>query len=69
MSAVHVAIARLALEKSVHILYCSSSAFLSGSTDNFEETGKTNLCFCQGPEKGSTVGCDNSNCKWFYLSS
>ena len=62
MSAVHVAIARLALEKSVHI-YCISSAFYLVHTDNFEETGKTNLCFCQGPEKGSTVGCDNSNCK------
>ena len=50
MSAVQVAIARLALEKSVHI-YCSSSAFLSGSHRQFRGNRK-NLCFCQGPEKG-----------------
>ena len=46
MSAVLIAIAWLALEKSVHI-YCSSSAFYLVHTDNFEETGKTNLCFCR----------------------
>ena len=42
MSAVHIAIARLALEKSVHI-YCSSSAFLSGSHRQFRGNRKNKL--------------------------
>ena len=55
--------------RSLYTYTVAAVLFYLVHTDNFEETGKTNLCFCQGPEKGSTVGCDNSNCNWFYLSS
>ena len=41
------------------------NATVSTVTDN-----QKLYCYCQGPEEGSMVGCDNSDCKyeWFHFS-
>ena len=55
MSVVHIAIAWLALEKSVRI-YCSSSAFYLVHTDNFEETKKQTCAFAKVQRKDPQLG-------------
>lgn len=57
----------------------ASCSEASSDTRNVEEDlvdGESNdiseqlYCYCQGPEEGEMVGCDNNSClyKWFHLS-
>ena len=43
----------------------------SGTADgeNSRMDEKQCYCYCQGPEEGEMVGCDNPDCKyeWFHL--
>ena len=43
---------------------------LDGSVENETDSNTVQLyCYCQGPEEGDMVGCDNPSCtfQWFHL--
>ena len=48
----------------------STSGRCNTSVSQGEQDTHNVYCYCQGPEEGEMVGCDNSECsyKWFHLS-